>query len=266
LISFLVRKPVLLNLRYFKIYVRLDDWAVGARIAIKRVYEKHVTEVMRTYLEPGWVVLDIGANIGYYTLLAASRVGPTGKIISFEPSADNCTLLQMSVQENGFGNVVLHTKAVADINGVVGYEGGRFDDSNGGINRDNPTACSTQVHAVALDTFLGSEPRIDLIKMDIEGAEGFALKGMAKLLEHHHPVLFTEFSPNALQGVSGISPEDYLKELRRLGYELYVLHRGKGQDRLPQSDQEITRCYAECKSDHLDLVAIPSGMRESTCA
>jgi hypothetical protein len=102
--------------------------------------------------------------------------------------------------------------------------------------------------------------------MDIEGAEGFALKGMAKLLEHHHPVLFTEFSPNALQGVSGISPEDYLKELRRLGYELYVLHRGKGQDRLPQSDQEITRCYAECKSDHLDLVAIPSGMRESTCA
>jgi hypothetical protein len=168
----------------------------------------------------------------------------------------------MSVQKNGFGNVVIHAKAVADINGIVGYEGGHFDDSNGGINRDNPTACLTQVHAVALDTFLEDEPRVDLIKMDIEGAEGLALKGMIKLLKRHRPILFTEFSPNALRGTSGTSPEDYLKELRRLGYELYVLHKGRGQNRLPQSDQEIMQCYAECKSDHLDLVAIPRGMRD----
>ena len=89
----LIRRPVLLKLADFKIYVRLDDMAVGAWIMAKHGYETHVTEVMCTFLKPGIVFVDIGANIGYYTLLAASRIGHEGKVIAFEPGNNNCTLL-----------------------------------------------------------------------------------------------------------------------------------------------------------------------------
>lgn len=256
LISMLVPQPVLLNLGEFKMYVRLDDWAVGARIAVRRAYEEHVTRVIRTFLRPGVVVLDIGANVGYYTLLSAARISDTGKVIAFEPSSDNCALLRMSVRRNNFNNVVVHTKAVASKNGYVGF-GGR-DGSNGGVSLSINTSHPTQVEAVALDTFLQDESKIDLIKMDIEGAEGLALNGMKQLLQRHHPVILSEFSPDALRALSGISPEDYLNGLRALGYELRVISNG-GVTNLPsQTNDEIMTIYAERGSDHLDLIAQPA--------
>jgi FkbM family methyltransferase len=254
LISILMPNPVLLNLRYFKIYVRLDDWAVGARIAVNRTYEQHVTRAVRSFLKPGAVVIDIGANIGYYTLLAASHVGNAGKVIAFEPSSNNCALLDMSVQKNNFNNVVIHTKAVTSENGYVAFG---MDDSNGNISQNISVTHPSQVEAVALDTFLKDESRIDVIKIDIEGAEGLALNGMKRILGLHHPVIFTEFCPNALLEISGISPENYLNGLRDLGYELYIILNNDFVKQLPQSNQEIMTIYAECKSDHLDLQAIP---------
>jgi FkbM family methyltransferase len=205
-------------------------------------------------LGPGMVMIDIGANIGYYSLLAASRVGATGKVMAFEPSVDNCAMLQMSVKANGFDNVAIHTMAVADVDGTVGF---CMDESNGSINRKDPESRPYQVRAVRLDGFLRDEPQIDLIKMDIEGAEGLALAGMRQLLALHRPNLFTEFSPNALQAISGIMAEDYLRDLRELGYELHVVHRARGRDPSPQSNEDIMRDCYDCQSDHLDLAAYP---------
>jgi len=88
-----IRRPVLLKLGDFRLYVRLDDWAIGGRIALKRSYEAHVTGVMRSLLRPGMVVVDIGADMGYYSLLAASRVGNSGKVMAFEPGTENAALL-----------------------------------------------------------------------------------------------------------------------------------------------------------------------------
>src|SRR5262245_50493673 len=92
-----IRKPILLNLKEFKIYIQLNDWSVGLRIAVKRGYESHVTGTMRPLLKQGMVVLDIGANIGFYTLLAAARVGESGKVLAFEPGENNCRLIRMSL-------------------------------------------------------------------------------------------------------------------------------------------------------------------------
>ena len=100
--------------------------------------------------------------------------------------------------------------------------------------------------------------KIDLIKIDIEGAEGLALKGMLKLLEKHHPVIFTEFSPNALEDTSRITPEYYLNCLHGLGYKLHVLHKVNGPSQSSLSNREIMQCYAESKSDHIDLLALPN--------
>ncbi len=249
-----IRRPLLLDLADFKMYVRLDDWAVGARIAVKRNYEAHVTATMRSLLQRDMVVVDVGANIGYYTLLAASKVGNTGKVIAFEPSSQNCDLLRMSIAANNFSSVIVHSCAVADTDRVVGFN---MSDSNGAINRKNPIESAYQVQAVKLDTFLKGESRIDLVKLDIEGAEGLALRGMQSLLQDHRPTIFTEFSPAALETNYGITPRQYLSILFDLGYELFVIDRNKGKDSHPQSYEQIMLRFANIASEHLDLVAYP---------
>lgn len=249
-----LRHPLLLHLADFKIFIRLDDWAVGARIAVKRNYEAHVTQLMKLHLQPDMVVVDVGANIGYYTLLAASKVGYSGKVIAFEPGIQNCNLIKMSLAANNFRNVVVHSCAVADLDGEVGFN---MDDSNGSINHRNPAESTYQVQAVQLDSFLEAEPRIDLIKLDIEGAEGRAVKGMQSLLQQHRPIIFTEFSPKALEKNSGVTPEQYLNILFGLGYELYVIDRTRGKSAQSQSCEQIMIIFNNSTSDHLDLIAIP---------
>lgn len=249
------RSPILIKLPDFKIYVRLDDWAVGLRIAIKRTYDPHITPVIRELLQPGMVMVDIGANIGYYTLLAASRVAREGKVIAFEPSSDNRALLSMSLQENLFGNVVLYPYAVADREGIVGFV---VDDSNGAISPMDPSACPLQVQAVTLDTFLSNEPRIDIIKMDIEGAEYLALQGMRQLICHHRPIILTEFAPLSLKATSGITPEVYLNQLRDLGYELFILDAASGPSPTPQSNAQIMQNFpSPTEFAYLDLILYP---------
>jgi len=250
-----IRRPVLIRLPEFKLYVRLDDWAVGARIAVKRSYEPHVTRALGAALKHGAVLLDIGANIGYYTLFAAARTGPAGKVIAFEPSSDNCALLRMSLQANRFEHVRLYPYAVADREGIVGFG---MDDSNGRISQANPSASQFQVQAVALDTFLKDEPRVDVIKMDIEGAESLALHGMRGLIRRHRPLLFTEFSPHGLELASASTPQGYLDQLRDLGYELFVIPRNGEIARTPQSNQQIMGHFARPgQADHLDLIGTP---------
>jgi FkbM family methyltransferase len=249
-----IRRPVLLKLAEFKLYVRLDDWAIGGRIALKRSYEAHVTGVMRSLLSPGMVVVDIGANIGYYSLLAASRVGDNGKVIAFEPGAENAALLTRSTQANGFDNVVVHPYAVSDADEIVGFN---MDDSNGQIKPGDPADWACQVQTIILDRFLAAEPRIDLIKMDIEGAEGRALRGMQQLIRQHHPIIFTEFNPTSLPIVSEITPADYLNLLRAPGYDLFVLHRTGGRSATPQNNAQIMTHFAGPRvPHHLDLLAL----------
>jgi FkbM family methyltransferase len=248
-----LRGRLLLRLPEFRLYVRLDDWVIGARIAVRRAYEPHVARVVRELLRPGMRVLDLGANIGYYTMLAAARVGPTGSVVAFEPGPANAALLAASVAANGFTNVTLYSCAVADAAGVVGLQ---LDDSNGQIGAaDAPGA--TLVQAVSLDCLLGAQHQVDLIKLDIEGAEGLALSGMQRLLRASRPIIVTEFSPPALRQVSQIAPERYLGDLRELGYDLYVIDQRLGVSRRPESDAEVMAHLAHTASEHLDLLALP---------
>lgn len=254
ILSALFPAPIRLSLDGFDLYVHLDDWAVGARIAVKRRYEAHVTAAIRPYLRPGSVFVDVGANIGYYTLLAASRLGPDGKIFAFEPGAANCDLLQKSVAHNAFTNVQLFPHAVADTARMVGLT---MDDSNGVIHAAAPAEGREQVTAVPLDDALADQPRIDVIKMDIEGAEGLALQGATQLLQRHHPVVFTEFRPPAIANRSQMDPADFLNRLRALSYDLRVIDRTSGVNPMPQSNADIMACFARVSPAHLDLIATP---------
>src|SRR5258708_4586206 len=96
----------------------LDD-KDSLELATREIYEPMETRLFKKEIKPGQTVLDIGANIGYYTLIAAKLVGPSGKVYAFEPDPTNFKILKKNVERNGHSNVVLVNQAVADKNKKV---------------------------------------------------------------------------------------------------------------------------------------------------
>lgn len=219
------------DLRLFELPLfRLYAWAGDADIGhafVDGVYEPHVTRAMCVALEPGMVVVDLGANVGYHTMLAAALVGPAGRVVAFEAGRANADLVLASAEANGFGHVEVHHAAVADRPGVLARH--RARGSNGYVlpapSGDAPSAGSgvELVRAVVLDDVLGDLERLDLVKIDIEGAEHGAVTGALGTIERFRPVVLTEFSPEALRNVSGVSGEAYLDLFLRLGYSISVV-------------------------------------------
>jgi FkbM family methyltransferase len=150
--------------------------------------EADVEEVFLDLLKPGDVVYDIGANIGWFSMLAARRVGPDGAVYAFEPSLANAVYLRMNAATNGFDNVVVVPAAVDDRDGW-----GRFtEDSSleGHLSSDGESL----VPLLSLDAWpeaAGCRPP-DLLKIDVEGAEVGVLEGMRGLLSAVRPALIIE--------------------------------------------------------------------------
>ena len=201
-----------------------DDAIVSPMLLRDGYFEPFETAIIQAEVKPGDVVLDIGANIGYYTLILAKLVGETGKVYAFEPDPDNFRLLRKNVRANGHRNVVLVQKAVSDVSGPLDLF---LCPDNKGDHRIYDSADDRRkvpIEATTLDDYFGgSKVHVDFIKMDIQGAEGRALRGMAGLLESQADVkMITEFWPGGLRR-SGIQARGYLDELARLGFRLFEI-------------------------------------------
>lgn len=253
--------PHLLELTDFKLYVRLNDRQVGAVIARDRVYEPHVTGEIQRLLRPGHVFLDIGANVGYYTIMAGQLVGAQGHVIAFEPNLQNCELIHRSVAANGLTNVMLHPYALAEaretLRLAVGEDStrGRLLDKAAGQPLDLDVDV-LPVEAVVLDDYLGALPQLDVVKMDIEGAEPRALRGMTQLVRQLRPVIVTDFSPYLIQETSRTAPESFVQALLDLDYQVRVLP-ASGEKLPPMMPAQIMTYFAAGEETHLDLVATP---------
>lgn len=263
-------QPQLVELEGFRIYVRLNDFFFGAAIARDRYYEPHVTRALQHYLRPGIVFLDIGANLGYFTLMAATTVGPMGRVIAFEPNPRNRELLTRSLAANDLTNVELYPFAVSDRREVVRLATG-VHDSNGRVVAAGEGGAPTGsdpwlIEAVPLDALLGDLPRLDLIKMDIEGAEPKALQGMASLLRRHRPVIVTEFNPICLDLTSGMGAGDFLDLLVRLDYDLALVPTNLTDPFQPVAPEAILAHYEQTGRSILELVATPRVRNESQTA
>jgi FkbM family methyltransferase len=243
----------------FCIYVERDDFEVGKHIASAKCWEPHVTSRLRRLLRPGYVFIDVGANVGYFTLLAASLVGAQGKVIAFEPNPANCDLLNLSIEENGFDNVRLYPHAVADREqtvhvysspshslSIVMGEHSSHDAPQGYIYHS--------VRAVQLDSFLIDIDRIDVVKIDTDGNEPQVLAGMSTLVRRHRPVLFLEFYPEGYDRVSGTSADQFLTDLESFDYELFILSNEGAAG--PCSKEEILNAISP-EQPFLDLAAYP---------
>ena len=186
------------------------------------VYEKFETALVREHLKQGMTVLDIGANVGYYTVIFAKLVGGRGKVIAFEPDTDNFSFLESTIKANGFRNVFSHLTAVGDTNGEIKLYKSPDNLADHRIYSFPESNESIITPLVTIDDFVRKERigKIDFIKMDIQGAEGRALKGMLETLKSQSSLtIFTEFWPQGLHD-SGSDALWFLDTLRNLGFSI----------------------------------------------
>jgi FkbM family methyltransferase len=217
-----------LELDRFVLWIDADDPAVSIVIGQERSWEKHVSDVLIDALHPGATFVDVGANVGYHTFLAASRVGPTGSVVAFEPSGENCRLLQLSKIDNDATNVTIMPFAL-DRSGGVRYLTTHLG-SNAGLIPDPREHLidgrGTPVFATTLDEV--APKRIDVMKIDVEGAEFRVLEGGRSTIERDKPLLVMEFSCEMSQRVSGVDPGAALQDVLDVGYRLSMLDRDSG--------------------------------------
>jgi FkbM family methyltransferase len=190
-------------------------------LATREIYEPFETALFKKELKAGQTVLDIGANIGYYTLIAAKLVGPGGKVYAFEPDPDNFALLKRNVAANGYANVVLVNRAVSDKNQTARLFINKTNKGDHRLYDSKDGRPSIPVQTIRLDDFFEKlDKKIHFIKMDIQGSEARALNGMKGLIRKNRALsLVTEFSPGSLK-LNGQNPRKYLETLRNLGFKL----------------------------------------------
>lgn len=215
-------QEMLLEVQGNKMYITPPDSALSRELLLCGTYENGEVRVFHELLRRGMTVLDLGANIGYFTLIAAKLVGPEGKVFAFEPEPANFSLLQRNVNINGYENVTLVQKAVSDKNGVEELYlcSDSWGHSLSSVNRGEDLI---SVPVTSLDQFFSEDIAIDFIKMDIEGAEKKALQGMERILgKGDVKAMVIEFHFDELQS-QGSSFEEIWHQTKSLGFEFYEM-------------------------------------------
>lgn len=248
----------LIDLGDYKLYVSESDTEVGIHISRNKTYEPHVANNIEAALRPGMRFVDVGANIGFFSMLAASIVGPNGKVLAFEPYQYNVKLLYHSAQVNRFSNVEIFPFAVADRNQVFLYNNQASNGKIEPVSDISMSLSSKLIYAVKLDDFLKGE-KLDIIKIDVEGAEYMVLAGAGNLLQKHQPIIFTEFSPPALRANSQVTAEAYLNLV--LVNETYTISIIREDGQLIECRRNIAKVikyFENAQTDHIDIIARPA--------
>lgn len=212
-------QDLLINIDGQKMYISAGETEI-IHAYLLRPYEPFTSELFKRSLKPGATVLDIGAHYGYFSLIAAREVGERGKVYAFEPAPENFAYLTRNIELNGYTNIRPINKAVGNRCTVMTlYLAERASFLHGfQPHPHSSTKASISVECVTIDEFLAGEP-VDVIKMDIEGSEPYALEGMKGTLSKSKPLaLFTEVNPACLARF-GVKPTDFLTQLRDLGFE-----------------------------------------------
>jgi FkbM family methyltransferase len=200
------------------------NWRHHKRYALG-MYEPMVVEIIAKTVKPGWVCADVGAFIGYYTLLLAKSVGATGKVIAFEPFPSNFQILCENIALNGYQNVVLENKAVMDKSQTVNFRSTVTKGLDHGVSVMTGFG---MYHAVSLDDYWGNRTdRLNFVKIDVEGAEAAVLKGMERVMRRDRPILLVELHAFDQQGEN----HPALRCLKEFCYEIVQLPRQRGEFR-----------------------------------
>lgn len=214
----------------FRVYVDPRDRVIAKKLILYGGYEQREIDLLCSLVRPGDCVLDIGANIGLYSLALSRAVGGAGRVIAFEPDPDNASLLRKNLEANGCSNVTVMQEALGDESKDVKlYES---DDNRGALSTSDVLGVGEEhtirVHMRRGDVVLaelGVQPRV--AKIDVEGAEPLVIAGLGAQLPQ---VLMFEFVPQLLRA-AGRDPAEFLHRLRTAGYSLAAVDPETGRAR-----------------------------------
>lgn len=240
----------------FRIYASAADPSVGRHV-LAGVHEPEVQAAFRRVLRPGMGVIDIGANVGFFTMLSASIVGSTGYVLAIEPNPANVRLLEASRRLNGFANVVPAQVAAGQRVGLLVLNSTHSNGTASELGAELGALMQAQtVPCMPVDALVQAGRRIDLIKVDIEGAEHLALQGAEAVLARDRPCIISEFGPSMMLGFGTDGPT-YLRWLHARGYTLTVLLPDGGLLDAGQDVAPVMDAYGRCGGDHIDVLAAP---------
>lgn len=225
-------------------------------LSLHGIYEEFETELIKREIKKGDVVFDIGANIGYYTLIFAKLVGENGKVFAFEPDPTNFSLLKKNVEINGYKNIILIQKAVSDKSRKLRLYLCEDNKGDHRIYDSGDGRKSVEIESIKLDEyFKDSKQKINFIKMDIQGAEWRAVSGMTNLLQQNKSLkIISEFWPGGLKR-SGVAPIKYLELLNKHGFKLYEINeQNKKLD--PVNIKELLKTYTIEKENFTNIFCI----------
>ena len=240
----------------------LEDYASNL------VHEKATTDLFKKTVKNGDVVVDLGANIGYFSLLASRLTGSQGKVFSFEPEPRNYSYLQKNIELNNYKQNQAFQKAVSDKDGVTELFICDYDTGHHTINRQDGIEAysrgrtikeeSIEIETVTLDNFLKEKTdKVDVIKMDVEGAEELALSGMDVVLKNNIGLkMFLEFFPLLIEKM-GSNPREFIRRLMQdYSFSIYIIpedYAALTSDMKKLNSVDEVMSYRKAEEDHINL-------------
>jgi len=193
------------------------------------LFEPLETKLVKNQVKKGFSTVDIGASIGFYTLLFSKRVGNNGKVFSFEPNQERFTILSENIKINNYQNIVNEKKVVSDSSGLVSLNGNKFE-------------------AISLDDYFQGK-KIDFIKVDVDGFEKKVIDGAISVLENNKNIkLMMEYYPPGLEKFSG-NPISFVIKLESMGFEIFDINQKMKQ----VSPEELANSYPNSKNQYTNL-------------
>ncbi len=236
-------KPKHVKIFGFKIFINTEDRVLSDALVKDRIWEPFETYYFQNNIGKSNIVFDIGANIGYNTLLFSRLVGSKGRVIAFEPDEDNFRILTKNVHVNNCKNVILVKKALTNKSGRIKLYLDEINKGDHHIYDAHDTRRSVPVEALSLDDYLHNNPyKIDFIKLDVQGAEGLVFAGMKNLLARNKKIcIVCEFWPAGLAN-AGTNPREFLKQLTENKFKIFQLNEDTKKIEKPSMLKLINSC------------------------
>ena len=179
---------ILINIQGNKMYTNGGDEGVAPILLMAGCYEKYETKLFKNLIRPGMVVLDIGAHIGYYSLIAAKLVGTGGKVYVFEPEPNNYGFLVENIKIDDYSNIIPTQKAISNKTETIKLFTDKVNLGNPSLSESNVSEKDgfVEIKTITLDKFFENSAKnsnINFIKMDAQGAEGLIIEGGRKDIE-----------------------------------------------------------------------------------